>query len=246
MGWLSKIVGLSSPSRTALRVGSGKKATDTGPLTFKNSVDEGNVMGINPKKPAADTSAAALEAERQARISKNVGDINSAFGNRQGQYDAYLAAVRKNLGSQLTKQQGVASRNLKFSLARGGLTGGSAAVDKGADLQDEFRKGALDVESKAQSGAAGLQQKDEASRLSLISLAQAGGDIGDAAGQTASMLQANTQGALNESGTQTLGDVFGSTAQTYKTMQEAANLRRGLRDSDIYAKNYRGTTGGLG
>lgn len=245
-GFLSKLTGLMSPSRTISRVISGKKITDTGPLTFKNSIDEGNYMGLNAPKPAEDASAAELEAQRQARISKNVTDINSAYGGRQGQYDAYLAAIRKNLGDQLQKQQTTAARNLKFSLARGGLTGGSVAVDKGTDLQDEFRKGSLDVESKAQAGGAALQQKDEQSRLSLISLAQSGGDIGNAAEQTASMLQANTGAALNDSGVQSLGDVFGGTAATYKQMQESANLRRGLRDSDIYSKNYRGTTGGLG
>lgn len=246
MGLLSKLTGLMSPSRTLIRVAKGKSITDTGPLTFKNSIDEGNVMGMNPTKPAADMSAAEMEAARQARISGNVADINKAYAGRGAQYDQYLTAVRKQLGDQLTRQQTDTSRNLKFGLARNGLTGGSAAVDSGKTLADEFSRGAIGVESKAQGAKASLQAADEASRNSLIGLAQAGGDIGDAAGQTASLLNANIGTARASDAANTLGDVFGGTAATYKSMQEAANLRRGLKDSAVYANPFTRGAGATG
>lgn len=187
-----------------------------------------------------DAAKAAEQAEqqRQGRISSSVAGINRAFGNRDAQYKTFADAVRKRLGTQLQKQQGDAARNLKFSLARGGLTGGSVAVDTGRDLADEFSKATIGVESKAQGAAADLRAKDEASRLSMISLTQSGADVGNAASQTASMLNANIGAARADNTANTLGDVFGGTAQTYKTMQESAALRKGLRQSEIYANPF--------
>jgi hypothetical protein len=225
----SKITGLMSPSRTIMRVASGKKATDTGPMTFRNTVDEGNVLGINPKKPAQDTSAAELEAQRQARITKNVSDINSAYAGRERQYADFAKALQTKYTGDLSRQYADANRNLKFELAGSGLTGGSVAADKGRDLGREMAEGTTAVQSKVNQAEAGLRSQDENARTQLIALAQAGGDIGNAAGQTSSMLQANLQGANGAAAS--LGDIFGSTAATYKTLQEARNLRRGLTSS---------------
>lgn len=225
----SKITGLMSPSRTIMRVANGKKITDTGPMTFRNTVDEGNLLGINPKKPAQDTSAAELEAERQARISKNVADINSAYAGRESQYKQFADALRTKYTGDLNRQYADANRNLKFELAGAGLTGGSRAADAGRDLGREMAQGTTDVQSKVNQAEAGLRSQDENARTQLISLAQAGGDIGSPALQANSMLQANLQGANGAA--PTLGDVFGSTAATYKALQEARNLRRGLTSS---------------
>lgn len=223
------LTGLGSPSRTISRVASGKKITDTGPMTFRNTVDEANVMGLNPKKPATDTSAAAMEAERQARISANVSGINSAYAGREGQYAAFADALRKKYTGDLTRQQDTASRNLKFELAGAGLTGGSVAKDQGADLGRQMTEGTVAAEQKVGAQEAALRGADENSRMQMISLAQAGGDIGNAAVQTGNMLRANYD--ANANGANTLGDVFGGTAATYKAMQEARNLRRGLASS---------------
>lgn len=209
-----------------MRVANGKSVTDTGPMTFRNTVDEGNVMGLNPKKPKTDDSAAAMEAERQARISANVGNINSAFAGREGQYAAFADALRKKYTGDLTRQYDTAGRNLKFELAGAGLTGGSAAKDQGADLARQMTEGTVAAEQQVGSAEAGLRSADENARMQMISLAQAGGDIGNAATQTGNMLRANYD--ANTAGAKGLGDVFGGTAATYKAMQEARNLRRGL------------------
>ena len=171
-------------------------------------------------------------------ISANVSRINSAYAGREAQYADYLNAIRGTYGKELQRQQGDASRNLRFSLARSGLTGGSAAVDAGRDMQREFGKGTLLAESKAQGALADLRAKDEQSRLSMISLAQSGADIGDAAGQTANALRANIGQAQSANVSSGLGEVFGGTAQLYKNMQEQAALRRGLRTSEIYANPF--------
>ncbi len=211
----------------------------------------GSVGGVNVGDPldifhgqarrdaaAASKSAADTEAARQARISGNVKDINTAFANRQPQYDQLGAALRERLNGQLALQRDQATRQSKFSLARGGLTGGSAAVDAGRTLAREGQEGVLAAERSARGGVADLQAKDEATRTGLISLAQSGNDIGNAAAQTAAGLRANLEGAQSSDLTNSLGNVFSATADTYKAQQDAAARRRGLSDASTYAKAF--------
>lgn len=195
-------------------------------------------VSLVKKEDHTAADAAAAEDQRQARISTNVGNINSAFAGRQGQYDDFVAAMRKQYGDELQRQQTKASQQSKFALARGGLTGGSAAVTAGKELGREFTQGTIAAEGKASGALSDLQAKDEQSRLGMISLAQSGSDIGNAATQTANALRANIGAASSSGIANGLGDVFGNTAATYKNMNEAASLRRGLKSSEIYANPF--------
>ena len=186
----------------------------------------------------ASAAAAAAEAARQGRISGNVADINSAFAGRQPEYDALGAALRERLNGQLALQRGQATRQSKFALAKSGLTGGSAAVDAGRTLAREGQEGVLAAERTARGGVADLMAKDEAARTNLISLAQSGNDIGNAAAQTSALLKANAEGAKSADLTNGLGEVFGATAKTYRAQQDAAARRKGLSEASTYAKAF--------
>lgn len=183
-------------------------------------------------------AAEQAERERQARVGANVESINRAFAGREGQYADFLDALRSYYTSDLNRQQQDASRQLKFALARSGLTGGSQAAYAGKELAREANRGAITAEQRAQKALASLRAQDEQSRLAMISLAQSGQNIGDAATQTANALRANINAAQSEGLASGLGDVFGNTAATYKAMKEAAALRRGLKDSEIYANPF--------
>lgn len=185
-------------------------------------------------KAAEDAKRA--EAERQATISGNVAGINSAYAGREPQYAELGEALRTRLNEGVNLQRQNATRQNKFSLARSGLTGGSAAIDAGRTLNRESREATLAAEREAQKGVAGLRAQDEDARSRMISLAQSGSDIGNAAAQTASALRANIQGAQSASNVSNLGDLFGGTAETYRRQQDAAARRRGLQDAQIYAK----------
>ncbi len=187
-----------------------------------------------------DATKAAQEAEaaRQQQISGNVTAINKAFGNRTPQYEELGAALRERYLDDLGRQQGEAARQTKFSLARSGLTGGSAAIDAGRTLNREAAEGTLLAERRARAGVAELQGADEASRLQMISLAQSGSDIGNAATQTANMLRANLGSAKSGGLAEGLGDVFGATAATYKARQDAEARRRGLSEATTYANPF--------
>lgn len=213
------------------------KVANGAPLNATTLMDPNH--WATPEKAPQDMTAEEQEAARQQRISTNVASINSAYGSREGQYKAFADALRQKNTGDLNRQYADAGRSLKFELAGSGLTGGSVAADSGRDLGRQMAEGTVASESKVNAAEAGLRSQDENSRLQLISLAQAGGDIGNAASQTSNMLKANLQGA--QSGVSALGDIFGSTAATYKAMGEARNLRRGLTGS--YEQIYGGGIG---
>lgn len=72
----------------------------------------------------------------------------------------------------------------------------------------------------------------------MISLAQSGGDIGNAALQTSNALRANIGAAQSASNVANLGDLFGNTAATYRAQEDAAARRRGLTEAQTYASAF--------
>jgi hypothetical protein len=196
------------------------------------------------------TNAATAQANaQQANVTQNVGAINSAFAGRQQQYDQYLGALQSSYRTQLAQQGAQAGRQLKFSLARGGLTGSSVAADQGGELQRELGQGQVTAEEQAQAKLAGLQSSDVAEKQQMISLAESGANIGNAAQQTATALQANLNNAQTNLGPNSLGSVFGGITNTTNAMNTAYQSRLGLRAAQAYANpfsNATSTSGGFG
>lgn len=195
-------------------------------------------LGGGGEAKRAQKAAEQQEADRQGRIAGNVTDINSAFNGREPQYAKFGEALRARLNEGINVQRTNAARQSKFSLARGGLVGGSAANDASTELNRESREATIAGEREVQKGVAGLRGADEDARTRAISLAQSGSDIGNAAAQTASTLQANLGTATASGNVANLGDLFGSTAATYKAQRDAAERRRGLQDAKTYAPAF--------
>lgn len=179
-------------------------------------------------------AATQQEAQRQANISQNVNQIDNSFANRAPQYQQYLNATRNVYNTELGRQQQIAGRNLKFGLARSGLTGSSVAADQGDELGREMAQGSIQAEQKAQSGLAGLQSQDNSERLQLISLAQSGADVGNVATQADQAQRANLGTAMAGSTANALGDVFGGVTQDVTNYNNAAAARRGVNNSNQY------------
>lgn len=184
---------------------------------------------------SASRAAQAQENQRQATIGKNVSDINSAFSGREGEYANYKTNLQGQYQTELNRQQALAARNQKFSLARGGLTGGSAAADAGTLLGQETAQGTVAAQQGVESGVAKLQASDEATRQQMIALAQSGGDIGNAAIQTAHSLQANLGNAQQTNIPAGLGDVFSGVTSSISDAKNAASLRSGILKGQLYA-----------
>ncbi len=188
------------------------------------------------------TQAATNQAtDQQNAITANIDQINRAFNGRQSQYNGYLNALNSSYQTQLNLQQANAARNLKFSLAGSGLTGGSVAADQGAELQREMGQGTVTAEEQAQAKLAGLTSADAAEKQQMISLAESGANIGNAAQQTATALSANLENAQSNLGPNTLGQVFGGITNDYTAMNTAAQTRLGLKAAQAYTNPFSNT-----
>jgi hypothetical protein len=178
---------------------------------------------------SSQNAAERLERERQAKAAATSARINAAYDapGRQSQYDDFLNAVRQNYTEDATRQKAVADRGLKFATARSGLSGGSADVDSRRTAGEEFQRGILQAEDRAQGALGDLKGADEQSRLQLLQMAQSGLDATTAASRANAAISSGAQSALADQKAKGLGDIFGSTIKTVNTQQEAAAQRRG-------------------
>jgi hypothetical protein len=178
------------------------------------------------------------EKERQATIAAGTGRVNAIFDapeRAEGRGD-FLSAVRDHYRTGLDRDKARADRRLKFSMARGGLTGGSAQVDANRTLGEDYTEGLLGAEERAQGALSELELGDEQSRLSLLSMVQQGLDTTTAASRAGAAVMNNTANARSNAFADSLGDVFGNTADIYKRQEEMAARRRG--EQAAYASLY--------
>lgn len=198
-------------------------------------------MGTSNYAKNAEKRATRAEAERQASMQRSTDRVNAVFDapDRAQQIQDFLNAIRGNFRIEADRQKGIADRNLKFSMARSGLTGGSASTDANRNLGEEYTRGILDAESRAQEAAGRLRSEDEASRLGIISMIRQGLDATTAAQRAGAAMSSNAQIAMGEANPKGLGEIFGTTASLYKQQQEAAERRRGERAAygSVYGKS---------
>lgn len=178
---------------------------------------------------SSQNEARRMEQERQARIAETTRRVNAAYDapGRQAQYDDFLSAVRQNYTDDARRQKQGVDRDLKFATARSGLTGGSADVDMRRGAGEEFQRGILQAEDRAQAALGDLKGADESSRMQLLQMAQAGLDATTAASRANAAISAGAQSARADAQAKGLGDIFGSTIKTVGRQQEAAAQRRG-------------------
>jgi hypothetical protein len=189
-------------------------------------------MGMGGSDSSA-KAAQKAEEERQAGIKTAQSGINAAFDNpnRKLEIADYVKALGEYFTKDLNKQKGDTDRNLKFALARGGLTGGSTQVDQQRRVGEEHTKGLLDVQRRATGGGAELEQADADSRMRLISMASQGLDATTAASQSAAAMRSSLEAGKATSLAQGLGDSFGVFKDFYQKSQENAVRRRADRDA---------------
>jgi hypothetical protein len=176
---------------------------------------------------SAANAANAANAQSQQQIQQSVAAINNAYNNpnRQQQVNQYGQNLQNYLTGQVNNQEAVNARNLKFAMARSGLTGGSASVDSNTQLQKDYTQGLLQASQQAQSGEAALSQADIQSKNQLIGLAQQGNFTGAIPSAVASATSANLGAAQNAFSPNALGNLFSSTSGIYQNEQTAAANR---------------------
>ncbi len=186
-------------------------------------------MGLGGSNNRAANAAADRERANTARLETTTKGINTLFGSpeRQAQYGSFLDALRARFGEQLGKQRQQAERQMRFGLARAGLTGGSENVSANRRLGERSADAALDAESKAQGSVDDLRSQDNSTRLQLLGLAQGGADATTAATRGLEGLQMNLSRARNAGNSATLGDFFGDIGNAYRSRSAADAYRRG-------------------
>ena len=188
----------------------------------------------------ATTAAQTAEDARKKQVTDATAAIERAFGGapRQRQLDEFISALRGEFTTEAGRQKTLVDRRAKFSLARSGLTGGSAAADVKVDIGRQFQTGLLESERLAQGSLADLIAADQRSKLNLIGLAQGGASVSDAARNAATALQSNIAGARAGTAVTSLGDIFAATSDVSKSAEEAAQRRRGLEESQVFAPPF--------
>lgn len=178
---------------------------------------------------SAANAANAAEQQRQASIAGTQTAVNNVFNSPQRQADIghFVDATRQYYTQDLDRQQGDANRGLKFSLAKSGLTGGSTQVDQQKLLGEDYSRGLLNVEQKAQGAGASLQAADQDSRARLISLATSGLDATTAASQAAASMRSNLQAGQSAANLGSLGDSFGQVNSFVQSAKDAQQRRDG-------------------
>jgi hypothetical protein len=177
---------------------------------------------------SAVNAAQASNTAQQAQIQASIDAINKAYSSpaRTAGTQAYGKALGDQLTQNVNDQEAVNARNLKFAMARSGLTGGSAAVDSNTQLQKDYSQGLLEASQQAQAGTAALQQADNSSKNQLISLAEQGGYTGTIPSQSASATAAGLNTAQSYAGPAGLNNLFSGTAQIYQNEEQAAAQRK--------------------
>jgi hypothetical protein len=181
-------------------------------------------MGTNN---SAANAANAANNQRQQGINNAISQINSAYdsSSRNAQINSYGTNLQNYYTGQVNQQEAINARNLKFAMARSGLTGGSAAVDSNTQLQQDYTKGLLQASNAAQSGVASLQQSDINAKNQLTSLAEQGAYTGAIPTQISQAQSASLGAAQNYGGANALGNLFSGTAGIYQNEQTAAANR---------------------
>lgn len=172
------------------------------------------------------------EQARQAAIAATQGRVNQVFNNpaRAADIADYVGAIRQYHGDDLSRQKADADRELRFAMARGGLTGGSTQVDQQKLFGQDYARGLLDVERRAQGAGAELEAADQEARARLISLATSGLDATTAAQSAASAMRTNLEAGKSAAMANGIGQVFGQTKTFADRARDAAEKRRALAD----------------
>lgn len=149
----------------------------------------------------AEQGATAFDADAAA-----AGEARTAMDTERTQLSD---ATRQYYTDQLSRSFNQAERNTRFQLARQGLLGGSADVDKNAELQTDEALGSTRIDEAARRAAATLDTQREQERMNAISLVNSG------AGESAvASAQAGLRNSLQNVSTASKANLFGDLFST--------------------------------
>lgn len=129
--------------------------------------------------------------------------------------------------SKLNEDFAKSDRELRFALARAGLSGGSVDIDDNDKQNLAYDKGALTARSMGDEAAAKFRTADEASRLDIINQIQSGVDSGAAISSAQRGLELSADRANASARGNAIGNVFADIGLLY----DVRNRDQGVADA---------------
>lgn len=190
-------------------------------------------MGFGGGSNKAADEANRAEQERQSSIQRTQSAINAVFdgAGRESEIQDFIDATRDFYTQDLNRQKADTDRQLRFALARGGLTGGSTQIDQQRRFADDYARGLLQVEQKAQGAGTNVRAADQDARARLITLATSGLDATTGAQQAAASMRNSIDANRANDYAGGLSNAFSGLQGFIDKSRESAERRRANIDS---------------
>jgi len=146
---------------------------------------------------------AAVKAEQD-----RIDGLRNAAQGRENLYSTISSDTTNNLLTDLTRERDTTQRELRFDLARKGLTGGSRDIDASKDVLDTFLQGKLKATNLGLQQANSARVADDNTRTDLITRIRAGLDEGNAIQQSFEGMRNNASQARDAANNQSLAGFF--------------------------------------
>jgi hypothetical protein len=199
-------------------------------------------------------AATEEEERRKAEIKASQARLEGIFSSpeRNQQIEDFIGSQRGLLQSDLNREKEEQDRQLKFSLARSGLSGGSTDVDQNRELSELYLRGIAESERRAQNSGAELRSQDQSSKQQLFAQVLGGADATTAAQNAAQMMRTNASLARTDATFGAFDSLFKDFSKISDNSREAAGERRATRDMNfgtLFSPNQRSivpVAGGIG
>ena len=161
---------------------------------------------------SGDGGAAALEAQRQANITKGMGEIDTQFSGFTPEFYKQASTDYTNAQTpQMMSDYRNTKNNLTYSLARAGILNSGAAVQRNNSLEGQLSSNESTIANNAQGQSNTLQANVNTQKGQLVNQLQASADPSSIAEQaTAATSQLRAPSAI-----QPLGNLFSDWSNQY-------------------------------
>ena len=184
-------------------------------------------MGSSSSGGRATREAQEAEDERRRQIEASQKRIESIFASpqREGQIQDFVGSTRDFLQGDLDRQKGINDRELKFALARGGLSGGSTDIDQNQLLSEAFLRASVDADRRALGAGDRLRDADQQSKISLFNQALGGLDATTAAQNASQAMRTNIGLARTEGSEGNFDNFFSKFSRLFEDSRKAKATR---------------------
>lgn len=164
------------------------------------------VFGKGDGTPVWRNRTAREAGEAPRSYDTTVRDANLAA--RDQLYGTIRNDSEARLLDTLGKDRSKAEREVRFQLARQGLMGGSADIDQGRELLEQFQEGSLEARNAATASANSARGADETTRVNLINNVRSGMAESDALSAAFAGMQNNATTARDNAMATDIGSFF--------------------------------------